>query len=611
MIDRNRTQHVLDRRAAAAAKHAPRSSYTIADRLIERAAQFPDRPLIYYGDKAFTYSEVDAITNRLARFFLKQGLRLGDVVSICIENRPEFYFIWWGLAKIGVTVSLLNTNLSGNSLKHCVKQSNPVMIVAGIECFTAIDQISDRPICCVGSIEELPVSARGDTSAASNLILEAMKECDSPLEANFRYGLVAESVALHIFTSGTTGYPKAAKTSHMRWLSAGETIVVSCEGMDLVADHSDVFYCFLPLYHGAAVMSLTSTALQAGASIVLRRKFSAREFWPDVRRYRVTICQYIGEVCRYLLNQPPLNNDRDHSLRIMIGAGLNSDIWRRFVDRFGIDRIFEGWGGTELNATLFNVDNVVGSCGRVPYWDKTNIRLVKYDVENGCYVRNESGCLRLCNPGEVGELIAMVINQPDVGAGRFEGYTSITDTERKILRNIFVDGDSYVSSGDLARYDEEGYFYFVDRIGDTFRWKSENVSTTEVAEAFSSITGIESITIYGVNVPNTEGRAGMASVVMSPGVEFDPVHFYSTGKKRLPDYAMPLFVRLSKCVDMTSTFKLKRIDLQREGYHPDQVKDPVFVISDFDETYVEYSDIALSRALKTDQIRAGRLSDQV
>ena len=259
----------------------------------------------------------------------------------------------------------------------------------------------------------------------------------------------------------------------------------------------------------------------------------------------------------------------------MVGAGLGADTWTRWVDRFGPMDIYEGWGATEANANTINVDNRVGSCGRVPFWDKTNLRLVRYDVENDCHVRDADGRLVLCRPGEVGEAIGMIHNYPDIVAGRFEGYTSADATEKKILRNVFRDGDAWWASGDLLRCDEDGYCWFVDRIGDTFRWKSENVSTTEVAEAFGDLSGVESVTIYGVQVPGAEGRAGMAAVVMESGCLFDPVAFFRHAAERLPRYAAPLFVRVAPVADMTTTFKLRKVDLQREGFDSAQVADPL------------------------------------
>jgi acyl-CoA synthetase (AMP-forming)/AMP-acid ligase II len=285
----------------------------------------------------------------------------------------------------------------------------------------------------------------------------------------------------------------------------------------------------------------------------------------------------------------PKDQDGEICLRCIMGAGLTAETWQRWVDRFGEMDIYEGWGSTEANTNLINVDNHIGSCGRVPDWNKTNFRLIRYDLENDVHLRDENGFCILCEPNEVGEGVGMIINHPEIGGGRFEGYTSRDATEQKILRDVFSEGDSWWRSGDLLRFDEDGYFYFVDRVGDTFRWKSENVSTQEVASALGDFKGAELINIYGVQVPQHEGRAGMAAIVMQEGESFDPQAFYDLTVERVPNYAAPLFVRVSAAADMTTTFKLRKVDLQRQGYAPEHCADPLYVRDDRAGTYRPYS----------------------
>ncbi|HQR02810.1 MAG: long-chain-acyl-CoA synthetase [Proteobacteria bacterium] len=589
---REETQAILDRRSVAAGLHTPKQTYTMADRIEECAADSGDHVFIYYGGRSYTYGEANARGNQYARAALKLGLKCGDACGVALENRPEFFFALWGLAKIGVTGSMLNTHLSGKALRHSLTITGAKAAIVGEECLPNFDcpELKDfLPLWKVADPEKpAPAALQGLYSADIGQMAEA--EDRGNVDKALRAGLIGESTFVHIFTSGTTGLPKAAITSHMRFLSTGEVMQLTTD-----TGKGDVFYCYLPLFHGAALMSLTSAALRARASMVVRRRFSTSEFWNDVRKYKITLAQYVGEICRYLLNQPAMSEDRNHTLKTVMGAGLSADIWGRFVDRFGIQHIFEGWGATESNGSILNVDNRPGSFGRVPFWEKTNVRLVRYDVENDTHPRDENGRMILCQPGEVGELIAFIVNHPDIGAGRFEGYTSAEATEKKILRNVFQDGDAWFSSGDLARYDSEGYFNFVDRIGDTFRWKSENVSTSEVSEAFSDYPGLEVLTVYGVKVPDHEGRAGMASVVLDKDRDFDPALFYKMAVERLPAYAVPLFVRLSPQPDMTSTFKLRRVDLQRQGYDPGRFNDPLFVRDDSARAYVPYSVDALAR----------------
>lgn len=592
-VSREATQKKLDVRALAAGIHKPRQTYTIADRLEERAAQTPERAFLFYRDVTMSYAQMNARANQAAHALKALGLDRGDCCALALENRPEFFVYCLGLLKLGAVVALINTHIKGHQLAHALQTTNAKAAIVGGEVLAHFD---DAGIEALGiplwfcADPENPVAPGQDALCRENLDLRITNAAADNPPVSWREGVIGESTAFYIFTSGTTGLPKAALTSHMRWMSAGDNMRVTVN-----VDAGDVFYCFLPLYHGAAGMSLFSTALCVGGGIALRRKFSTREFWGDVRRYQVTVCQYIGEICRYLLNQPERPDDRQHTVHSIMGAGLSIDIWEKFQNRFGIAHIFEGWGSTEANTSVINLDNRPGSCGRVPYWEKTNFRLVCYDIADENHVRDANGFYVQCQPGEIGEAIGMIIDHPDIGGGRFEGYTSREATEKKILRNVFREGDAWWSSGDLMRYDEEGYCYFVDRIGDTFRWKSENVSTQEVAEALSDFPGLEIINIYGVRVPGHEGRAGMAALVMQAGAEFDARAFYELTSARLPHYAVPLFVRISIQADLTTTFKLRKVDLQKQGYDPRNFTDPLLVRDAANHTYSPFDDSVLAR----------------
>ena len=588
------TQAKLDLRSVAAGRIKPAQNYTLADRLEQQVDRYAERDFLVYGDQRFSYREVDERANQYANAFLARGIRPGNVCAMAMENRPDFFFCWFGLTKIGAVTAFINYHLNGKALLHALQSTSAKAVIIGEEClggFLDTEQTADYPRWLVTDIEKPQDRSTLPVSLDQQFDDEVLNAARTRPDAALRAGIKAEDDMLYIFTSGTTGLPKAAKYSHMRWMTSGDVMEVT-----LAVTPEDVFYCCLPLYHGAAATSVTSTALAAGASIVFRRKFSASKFWQDIRRHRVSIFQYIGEVCRYLLNKPEQPDDRQHGLRCMLGAGLSKEVWTRWIKRFGDLEVFEGWGATEANAATLNVDNRIGSCGRVPFWDKTNLRLLKYDTANQTHLRNAEGRYIHCQPGEVGEAVGMIFNHPEIGAGRFEGYTSAEATEKKILRNVFSDGDAWWSSGDLLRYDEDGYCYFVDRIGDTFRWKSENVSTLEVADALSDFPGMELVNVYGVRVPLHEGRAGMAAVLMQPGQCFDPQVFFDFASQRLPHYAVPVFVRVSAMADMTSTFKLRKIDLQREGYAPELIDDPLFIKDDQAGCYVPFSREALARA---------------
>lgn len=589
---REETQRKLDLRSVATSRIKPADAYTVADRLEAQVAEHGDRNFLVYGGRHFSYREVDERANQYARVFAERGIGIGDVCAMAMENRPDFFFCWFGLTKLGAITAFLNYNLSGKPLVHALQSTRAKAVVVGEECvavFAETDGVAEYPSWLVPDSEksaEVPIPAHFDQTFYATV---QAADTAAP-DPRVRAGVKAEDDMLYIFTSGTTGLPKAAKYSHMRWMSSGDVMNVTME-----VTPADVFYCCLPLYHGAAATSVTSTALTSGASIVFRRKFSASAFWTDVRENQVSIFQYIGEICRYLLNKPEQTNDRQHSLRCMLGAGLSPEIWRRWLERFGSIEIFEGWGATEANAAVLNVDNYLGSCGRVPFWDKTNLRLLRFDPETGRHVRDENGRYIHCEPGEIGEAVGFIVDHPEIGAGRFEGYTSPEATESKILRNVFQNGDAWWASGDLLRYDEDGYCYFVDRIGDTFRWKSENVSTQEVSDALGDFAGMELINVYGVLVPGHEGRAGMAAILMQPDQTFDPQAFFQHVEQRVPHYAAPVFVRVCTQADLTSTFKLRKIELQRQGYSPALVTDPLYIRDTTQQTYVPYSQEALER----------------
>jgi fatty-acyl-CoA synthase len=590
-VDRRESQEKLAKLSAATLQHTPGQKYTVGDRLEERAAECGERVFLRYGQRRLGYAEVNAGANRVADVARDAGLARGDVVALAMENRPEFLLAWMGLCKLGVTTALLNSNARGRPFHHALEVSGARHLIVGGECLDALEGLPEAALrgrtLYAWPDPEKPDSAPAPQGAVALTPLLAAASAENP-DPRVRDGLVAGAALFYIYTSGTTGLPKAARLSHMRYLGVGDGMSTTCGyGPD------DVLYCVLPLYHGAGVMVVISSALAQGASVLLRRKFSASRFWYDVREHGVTGCQYIGEICRYLMNQPPSDRDRDHGLRVMTGAGLGPDLYARFQQRFGVERILEGWSSTEANTSLINLDNEPGSCGRIPFPELHNGRLVRYDVETDTHPRDAEGRMIECAPGEVGEFIGMILDLPDSGAGRFEGYTSAGATDAKILRDVFQPGDAWYRSGDLLRRDEHDYFYFVDRIGDTYRWKSENVSTQEVAEALSGFPGLEIANVYGVRVAGSEGRAGMAALVMRDA--FDGEAFFAWTEQHLPRYAAPVFVRLSAQADMTTTFKLRKVDLQREGYDPARVADPLWVRDESARAYVPLDDEALRR----------------
>ncbi|MGH0033280.1 MAG: long-chain-acyl-CoA synthetase [Myxococcota bacterium] len=564
--------------------YKPGSKSTVADLFERQAERRGSQPLVLYEDRTVSWGELDAHADRVAHWGNAAGLRTGDVAALLMENRPEYLATWLGLAKLGVTTALINTNLSGRGLRHALATSGTSHLVVGSECLDRFATTADdleRPLQVLvdDDVEDGDTGPRpSDALRFADVLAEQPEGRSDPAR---RADLIAGDDLFYIYTSGTTGLPKAAHFSHMRFLGIGDLCRFA---LDL--NPEDVNYCALPLYHSAGGVMLVSSVLHAGATIAMRRRFSASRFWDDVRRYRATHFQYIGEFCRYLMNQPPRPDDRDHQVRAIIGNGLRPDIWAGFQERFGIRDIREFYGATEGNTALMNFENKVGSVGRYPFKAMTNARLIRYDVDEDSHPRDARGFCIECEEGEVGELVGRIPANADSPTGRFEGYTSKEATDKKILRDVFQRGDAYFRTGDLLRQDRDGFFYFVDRIGDTFRWKGENVSTQEVAEAISGLPGLEMVNVYGVEVPGADGRAGMAALLFSEGAGFDGTAFFQHVQQSLPRYASPIFVRVLQEQEVTGTFKIRKVELVREGFDPSLVSDPLYVRDEKAGAYV-------------------------
>ncbi len=563
------------------ARVRPDSPRTVADVIEEQAAARASHPFVRFEDRVVSYAEHNAACNRIAHWARGAGIGTGDVVALLMENRPEYLQVWGGLSKLGVTSALINTNLTGRSLGHALVAAGTRRLVVGVECLEALGTLEDAPADLEvwvlresGRRAELPRAARD-----LDEVLGAASVVDPPRSA--RAGARSADDLFYIYTSGTTGLPKAARFSHLKFLTTGA--IAHLAGFD----RRGSMYCALPLYHSAGGAMCVSSVLQAGGTLALRRRFSAGQFWDDVRRFDATAFQYIGEFCRYLLNQPPQPRDGEHRLQFAVGNGLRPDIWQAFRDRFKIPHIVEFYGATEGNIALVNLDDKVGSVGRKPPALVADGRLIRYDVDADAHPRGENGRCIECKPGEVGELIGRLPKRAGDTRGRFEGYTSKEATERKILRDVLEEGDAWFRTGDLLSADAQGYYYFVDRIGDTFRWKGENVSTQEVAEATAGFPGVEMANAFGVTVPGGDGRAGMVALVLANPKAFDGAAFWSFVGERLPAYAAPVFVRLQGEADMTGTFKLRKLDLAKEGYDPAVVKDRLWLRDDAARAYVE------------------------
>jgi fatty-acyl-CoA synthase len=529
-----------------------------ADVVEDLAARQGDRPALISDAQTLTYRALNERINRYARWALAASIKPGDTVCLIMPTRPDYVAAWLGVSRVGGVVALINTRLVGQSLAHCINVAAADHVILAEELADAFEAAR-------------PQLARAPKVWADLSIDAALSQLDgSPLSPTERRDVTINDRALLIYTSGTTGLPKAASISHRRILNWGGWFAGLAD-----ARPDDRLYNCLPVYHSVGGIVAPCSMLFAGASVALADKFSATNFWSDLVRFDCTLFQYIGELCRYLLKAPASEFEKQHRLRLACGNGLRGDIWEGFQTRFSIPRILEFYAATEGNFSLYNVEGKVGAIGRIPplLAHRFPASIVKVDAEHGALLRDDNGLCIACARGEVGEAIGR-IGAADEGGGRFEGYTDRAETDKKILRGVFTKGDAWFRTGDLMRLDEQGYFHFVDRVGDTFRWKGENVATGEVNDAIRECECVLDATTYGVEVAGADGRAGMVAIVTGDGFDFRDFAAHLAG--RLPAYAHPLFVRVSASLDATETFKQKKHLLMREGFDPAVVADPLY-----------------------------------
>ncbi|NOP97369.1 long-chain-acyl-CoA synthetase FadD6 [Mycolicibacterium fortuitum] len=535
----------------------PTAKTSIGKVFQERAAQYADRVFLKFGDERITYREANETVNRYAAVLAAKGVGHGDVVGVMLRNSPDAVLLMLAIVKCGAVAGMLNYHQRGKVLAHSI----------GLLDATAVVAESDL----IEHVTECGAEAKGLITVEELRRLASTAPTTNPASTS---AVLAKDKAFYIFTSGTTGMPKASVMTHYRWLRA----LAGFGGLGLRLHSDDTLYCCLPLYHNNALTVSVGSALNSGAALALGKSFSASRFWDEVISYDATAFVYIGEICGYLLNQPPKPTDRAHKVRVIVGNGLRPAIWDEFTQRFGIPRVCEFYAASEGNTAFVNVFNVSKSTGICP----SPVAFVEYDADSGEPARGADGRLRKVKRGEPGLMLSKInALQP------FDGYTDKAASEKKLVRNAFKDGDVWFNTGDLMRSQGLGHAAFADRLGDTFRWKGENVATTEVEAAVASNPLIEECTVFGVEVPGAGGRAGMAAVQLKDGKEFDGKALADAFYGHLPAYAVPLFVRVVPELAHTSTFKSQKVDLRKQGYGAD-IEDPMYVLAGRDEGYVPF-----------------------
>ena len=529
----------------------------------ELAGRFGPATALLSDDETLSFRDLAARANRYAAWALSEGIGSGDVVALLLPNCPDYLAVWLGITRVGGVAALINTNLTGPALRHSIDIVAAKHIVVGIALLEALAAVLPQ---LAGGIKAWVHG--GDGLGLPRIDVDTGGQLDP---SAFRPPTIRDR-ALYIYTSGTTGLPKAASVSHfrlMQWTRWFAGLIDTQPG--------DRMYNCLPMYHSVGGVVATGAALLGGGSVLIRERFSASRFWDDIAGADCTLFQYIGELCRYLVNSPPHPRETGHRLRLACGNGLRPDVWEPFQDRFHIPQILEFYAATEGSFSLFNCEGKPGAIGKIPPFlaHRFPVALVKFDLDASEPLRNTEGfCLR-CDPDEPGEAIGQLPDDGTALRGQFEGYTDTAASEQKVLRNVFAPGDRWYRTGDLMRRDRAGYYYFVDRIGDTFRWKGENVSTSEIAETIAAFPGVTDAVVYGVAVPGADGRAGMAAIVTGDGFDLGALHAHLA--ERLPDYARPVFLRIRQAIDITGTFKPLKQALIREGYDPDATADAIYL----------------------------------
>lgn len=519
----------------------PNDKASIGKVFQDAAAKNGNRPFVRFDGESTSYADANALVNQFANVFVDRGVKRGDVVAVLSKNRPEALFAALAAVKLGATAGMLNYNQRGDVLEHSLGILDAKVLVLDENAQEALDSLEKAPQAgVVLPLKELAEAAQKADTANPSVTTE----------------IQAKEKAFYIFTSGTTGMPKASLMSHFRWLKS----MSGLGNMGVRLRSNDVIYCCLPLYHNNALTVTLSSVLAGGATMAIGAQFSVSNFWQDVKVNKATAFTYIGELCRYLLTQPKKDTDRNNTIKLIVGNGLRPEIWEEFTERFGIERVAEFYGASECNIAFVNALNMKKTAGICPL----PYAVVEYDEESGKAKRGSNGKLRKVGAGDVGLLLSKVTDRAP-----FDGYSDDEATEKKLVRDGFKDGDAWFDTGDLVRKQGWMHVAFVDRLGDTFRWKGENVATTQVEGALGGHPAVDGAVVYGVDIDGTDGKAGMAAVTLREGESFDgkavAEHLYD----KLPTYAVPLFVRVVDSLEQTSTFKSQKVALRKLGYEED------------------------------------------
>ncbi|KAM9262214.1 LOW QUALITY PROTEIN: long-chain fatty acid transport protein 6-like [Morus bassanus] len=555
-------------------KWASNGILSITDLFMQRVGKIPHKSFLIYEGKMHNYQDVDRRNNRVVQVFLRYGnLKKGDTVALLMRNGPDFIHVWFGLAKLGCVVAFLNCNVHSRSLLRCVNTCAAKALVIREDRLGSIEKFIFHLL--ENNVAVWLMSTSSPFQRVHTIADKLDKVPDHPVPSHLKVVTNRRNTAMYIFTSGSTGFPKAAIITHLRVLSACLAFA-QCGAVS-----QDIMYPTLPLYHISASLLGISRCIELGATCLLKKKFSASQFWNDCRKYNVTVFLYIGELCRHLCNQPKKEEDRVLKVCIALGNGVRPAVWKEFLMRFGPIKIFEFYGSTEGNLSFLNY--TIGAVGRASIFSKFphSFALLKYDVWKQELVKDENGRCKKAPIGKPGLLTVQVTHDAP-----FSGYAGNNEaSEKKLLRNVFVKGDVYFNTGDLLVMDKDGFLYFTDQVGNTFRWKGENVATVEVVEIIGMMDFVQEVNVYGVSIKNYKGRTGMAAIVLT-WPTFNGERLYKHVVDFLPSYAQPCFVRIMNAMQITATFKHQKMHLVNEGFNPEIVSEPLYFMHEPAHSYI-------------------------
>ncbi|MFX1277059.1 MAG: long-chain-acyl-CoA synthetase [Promethearchaeota archaeon] len=565
---------------------------SIGTKIEQLAEEMPNKCALYFQDSSWTWQAFNEETNRIANYFYNLGLNPGDTIAIMLENSPEYLFLTSGINKIQGITALMNIYQRKKALTHAFKIVDPRWIVVDGYCLTSLNEtLQDLP----HKNEQIYVINNNESISHDFIELPDQLKSTSKSNPKTTFDSILRQTALYIFTSGTTGLPKAVIMDNFKLYTQALYIGIALSKVS----SQDIIYIPTPLYHNLGIGIAWTTSFATGAAVALRKRFSASEFWKDIQNYKATFTMYIGEITRYLLNQPASEYEKNHTLEKMTGLGLRKDVWERFQSRFKVDHIYEFYGLTEGIRLFGNVNEVPGMVGRN---NQTGLILAKVDPETGEFYRNEKGFCILCESGDIG-MALMKLDKMTF----FTGYKDKEMTQKKIMHNVLRKNDVYFNTGDMLKLHEDLYISFADRFGDTFRWKGENVSTLEVESILNSYQSIQTSAVYGVAIPNTEGKACMAAIKLDLAIKFDINDFSRFIYEVLPRYAIPIFIRICDDLETTSSsFKIRKINLKKEGYNIEIIQDQLMIWNDSLKKYKTFNRSEFQRIIegKFDEIES-------